>query len=69
MVIEHGKIHKRSPTKQSKSKIRRSTTNQHRLLQKKQKLTPLKLNIAPQEWWLEGKPFLLGRKLFRGDIR
>ena len=29
---------------------------------------PPKLNIDPEEWWLEDDPFLLGRELFRGKL-
>ena len=32
-------------------------------------LTPWKFNIAPEKWWLEDKPFLLGRYLFRGYVK
>ena len=27
-----------------------------------------KVNIAPEKWWLEDDPFLLGRELFRGEL-
>ena len=31
--------------------------------------TPPKFNIAPEKWWLEDDPFLLGREPFRGYVR
>ena len=30
--------------------------------------TPPKLNIATEKWWLEDKPFLLERPVFRGEL-
>ncbi len=31
--------------------------------------TPPKFNIGPEKWWLEDKPFLLGRPIFRGYVK
>ncbi len=30
--------------------------------------TPPKFNIAPEKWWLEDDPFLLGWLIFRGEL-
>ena len=32
----------------------------------KEKITPSKFNIAPEKWWLEDDPFLLGPGNFSG---
>ena len=33
-----------------------------------QPITPPKFNMAPEKWWLEDDPFLLGRYIFRGEL-